>query len=234
MSIEALTAVSKLAIMPSGRKFVAIALANYADENGACFPSVQTLARWTSQGEKTVRDHLIALEESGFLTRERVRREDGTLGVYRFVLQRQFSPVADFASGEKQPTPAADFATHNHQSYPSTKNNNTRGSRLPVDWQPSQAEIDFALDTGWTREHVEIEVNKFRDYWIAKAGKDACKVNWTATWRNWVRNNLPSHRGPSKPAAKQTWLEIYQEFQDERNGSNYGNVISLPTNTGRS
>jgi hypothetical protein len=234
VSIEALTAVSKLAIMPSGRKFVAIALANYADENGACFPSVQTLSRWTSQGEKTVRDHLIALEESGFLTRERVRREDGTLGVYRFVLQRQFSPVADFASGEKQPTPAADFATLNHQSYPSKKNNNTRGSRLPPDWQPAPHGWNFAANKGWEHEHVLIEVEKFRDYWIAQPGQKGVKVDWDATWRNWCRNNLQSGRGPSKPAAKQTWMDVYQEFQDERRASNHHNVISLPTNTGRS
>jgi len=28
----------------------------------------------------------------------------------------------------------------------------------------------------------------FRDYWIAKAGKDGVKLDWLATWRNWIRN----------------------------------------------
>jgi hypothetical protein len=28
----------------------------------------------------------------------------------------------------------------------------------------------------------------FRDYWIAKAGKEGIKLDWLATWRNWVRN----------------------------------------------
>jgi hypothetical protein len=235
VSIEALTAVSKLAIMPSGRKFVAIALANYADENGACFPSVQTLSRWTSQGEKTVRRHLDDLETEGFLTRERVRREDGTLGVYRFVLQRPFLPEAKLASGQNVHQPVAKMATHNHQSYPSTKNNNTRGSRLPVDWQPAHGDLVFAANSGWSNEHVAIEVDKFRDYWISQPGQKGVKTDWRATWRNWVRRNLPSHHhGPPRGQPKQTWLEIYQEFQDERNGSNYGNVISLPTNGGRS
>jgi hypothetical protein len=235
VSIEALNAVSKLAIMPSGRKFVAIALANYADENGACFPSVEKLAQWTSQGEKTVRRHLDDLEAEGFLTRERVRREDGTLGVYRFVLQRSFSPEAKLASGQIFHQPPAKMATHNHQSYPSTKNNNTRGSRLPVDWQPAHGDLVFAANSGWSHEHIAIEVDKFRDYWISQPGQKGVKTDWRATWRNWVRRNLPSHHhGPPRGQPKQTWLEIYQEFQDERNGSNYGNVISLPTNTGRS
>ena len=28
----------------------------------------------------------------------------------------------------------------------------------------------------------------FADFWHAKAGKDACKLDWLATWRNWIRN----------------------------------------------
>jgi hypothetical protein len=29
---------------------------------------------------------------------------------------------------------------------------------------------------------------QFRDYWSAKAGSGATKLDWQATWRNWVRN----------------------------------------------
>lgn len=120
MSNEALTAVAKAEIRPSGRKFVAMALADYADEAWSCFPSVEQLAVYTSQGEKTVRDHLDALEEAGVITRERQRRDDGTLGRYRFRLHRRNLPVANFARGEKQPSPAAKSATHNPQLEPSS------------------------------------------------------------------------------------------------------------------
>lgn len=120
MSNEALTAVAKSDIRPSGRKFVAMALADYADEAWSCFPSVEQLARYTSQGEKTVRDHLDALEEAGVLTRERQRRDDGTLGRYRFKLHRRNLPVAEIANGEKQPEPPAKSATHNPQREPSS------------------------------------------------------------------------------------------------------------------
>lgn len=120
MSNEALTAVAKSDIKPSGRKFVMMALADYADEEWSCFPSVAQLAQYTGQGEKTVRDHLDALEDAGFITRNRARRDDGTLGRYRFCIQRRNLPVAKIARGEKQPKPAADFAAHNphrnHQS----------------------------------------------------------------------------------------------------------------------
>lgn len=120
MSNEALTAVAKAEIKPSGRKFVLMALADYADEGWSCFPSVAQLAEYTCQGEKTVRDHLDALERDKILSRDRHRREDGTLGRYRFVIHRRNLPLAKIARGEKQQKPAADFATHNphknHQS----------------------------------------------------------------------------------------------------------------------
>lgn len=39
----------------------------------------------------------------------------------------------------------------------------------------------------------------FRDHWAAKPGKDGRKIDWFATWRNWVRNEKarggrPDHR----------------------------------------
>lgn len=120
MSNEALTAVAKSDIRPSGRKFVAMALADYADEAWSCFPSVEQLAQYTSQGEKTVRDHLDALEEAGVISRDRQRRDDGTLGRYRFKLHRRNLPVAKIARGEKLPEPAAKSATHNPQLEPSS------------------------------------------------------------------------------------------------------------------
>lgn len=115
MSNEALTAISKADIKPSGRKFVLMALADYADENWSCFPSVAQLARYTGQGEKTVRDHLDALDADRILTRNRTRNDDGTLGRYRFQIQRRNLPVAEIARGEKPSSPAAKSAGHNPQ-----------------------------------------------------------------------------------------------------------------------
>lgn len=60
----------------------------------------------------------------------------------------------------------------------------SRGSRLPEDWKP---DADFAL-----REisdlDVEREADRFRDYWRAQPGQKGVKVDWRATWCNWVRN----------------------------------------------
>lgn len=124
-----MTVVGKSDVQPSGRRFVLMALANFADEEWSCFPTVTQISAWTGQADKTVRDHLDDLEREGIITRERTRRDDGTLGRYRFAINRrkipvedhrQISPPADFARGEKGQNPPADFAALEPSTKPSS------------------------------------------------------------------------------------------------------------------
>jgi hypothetical protein len=62
-----------------------------------------------------------------------------------------------------------------------------KGSRLPSDWQPSDADRDAATAEGVPDREIDREASKFRDFWSAKAGKDGVKRDWPAVWRNWVR-----------------------------------------------
>lgn len=77
----------------------------------------------------------------------------------------------------------------------------TPGTRMTPDWALSQHLID------WTRKNFpatpDAEVEKFRDYWLAKAGKDAVKRDWEAAWRNWCRNadEYRTDRGPTRTSA---------------------------------
>jgi hypothetical protein len=72
-----------------------------------------------------------------------------------------------------------------------------RGSRLSGDWYPSPHEIAFALDRGMPRVRVDTEIEKFRNYWIAKSGASAVKRDWSATWRNWIITAMERGNGPS-------------------------------------
>lgn len=74
-----------------------------------------------------------------------------------------------------------------------------RGTRLPKDWIPSElARQQMA------RERPDIDLvaehRKFTDHWQAKTGKDATKLDWDATWRNWIRNA----RGTPPPQRSQS------------------------------
>lgn len=63
-----------------------------------------------------------------------------------------------------------------------------RGTRLPADWEPTAEFINEAIRVGLSFDQAMDEADKFRDYWTARAGREAVKLDWLATWRNWCRN----------------------------------------------
>jgi hypothetical protein len=70
-----------------------------------------------------------------------------------------------------------------------------RGQRLPADWCLPVDWGEWAVsELGMNPEQVRQESEKFRDYWSAKVGKDAAKLDWQATWRNWCRKAVNSPR----------------------------------------
>lgn len=71
-----------------------------------------------------------------------------------------------------------------------------RGTRITADFgiTPEMSE--------WGREkcpHVNgrAETEKFINYWTAKSGRDAAKLDWLATWRNWM---LTAEERAGRPA----------------------------------
>lgn len=58
-----------------------------------------------------------------------------------------------------------------------------RGTRLPAGWAPTLAHRTFATDHGIDPDR---EAEKFRNHWLAAAGRNAVKLDWDATWRNWI------------------------------------------------
>lgn len=69
-----------------------------------------------------------------------------------------------------------------------TNKNINRATRIKEDWN-----LDNDLKA-WTVSYapglnIITERDKFVDYWLSKAGKDAAKTDWERTWKNWVRSN---------------------------------------------
>ena len=44
--------------------------------------------------------------------------------------------------------------------------------------------------------------DRFRDYWQAQPGAKGVKLDWLATWRNWVRNERAEANGKPSPASQ--------------------------------
>jgi DNA-binding Lrp family transcriptional regulator len=77
MSTFASTWAWKQHVRPAARKFVLLALAEFADAEGACRVSQAELAEMTDQSKRSVLTHLAELETEGLITREKTRDEDG-------------------------------------------------------------------------------------------------------------------------------------------------------------
>lgn len=111
-------------------------------------------------------------------------------------------------SGGIHPTSAN--ALSKEDSNKDLKNRKRQGERIPPDWKPLSGDIAFALAKGLLAVRLETEAEKFRNYWTAKSGAAATKVDWSATWRNWVltsleRSGTPMPTAPPPLDAKPAW-----------------------------
>jgi uncharacterized protein YdaU (DUF1376 family) len=98
-----------------------------------------------------------------------------------------------------------------------------KGCRLPDDWEPLGDVWDMA-DEMLGEVKAAKELAKFRDYWRGVSGKGGVKLDWDATWRNWVRKaaeQKPRGQPPPKPksVAELAW-ELAKGFDSEQSGEN--------------
>jgi hypothetical protein len=111
MSIKAMTWARDQRVGGGTTKLVLMLLGDYADDDGHCWPGIETIADKAEVDEKTVRRHLTKLVKMGKVARERRRHSDGTLGSYDFYLQMEagaassdtVAPVGRLSAGAEEP-----------------------------------------------------------------------------------------------------------------------------------
>jgi len=108
-----------------------------------------------------------------------------SIDVYIGTLRANDVPIMYTRSGDDAPL------TTNHKPITINQDKKTLGKRLasdfsfPVEWEQFCKETRPEL-------HPTRTFDQFKDYWIAQAGQKGVKLDWFATWRNWVRNtNAP-------------------------------------------
>jgi hypothetical protein len=63
-----------------------------------------------------------------------------------------------------------------------------KAHRLPDDWEPSLADVEYARLRGVDERRLPDVIENFRAHWLNKPGKDGRKINWSMTWQTWIRN----------------------------------------------
>jgi uncharacterized protein YdaU (DUF1376 family) len=76
------------------------------------------------------------------------------------------------------------------------KKDNKRGSRLSSDFLFTGEWLAFCKQERPELEPVQT-FEKFKDYWIAQPGQKGVKLDWDATWRNWVRSTNAPKMNPA-------------------------------------
>ena len=100
-------------------------------------------------------------------------------------------------NGEANSPPnATPIATNNHKPITNNHKKEQRGSRLANDLFFPKEWCDFLIE-----QRPELNAQKtfdqFKDYWISQAGQKGVKLDWFATWRNWVRSTNAPKQNPA-------------------------------------
>lgn len=150
------------------------------------------------------------------------------------VTSRAVTATVPLSDKERSPTPPKEINSPDNTQIPAPSRKSQifaasrlvpggrRATRLPEQFEPDR---DFAARLGFGPAEVELELEKFRDYWTAKSGRDAAKLDWLATWRNWMRNAARPRRGhrpqapPHESAFARHQRECRQAIERELNGN---------------
>lgn len=181
MSIEALSWAFDQNLHPT-QKVLLLAIANYSDEDGWCFPSQETLAEKSSLSVATVRRTTTKLVEAGLVEVE--LRYSHTTG-YR-TSNGYHLPLN--VSGR----PTAHRSTVSGRREPSVKSSTTRARGKTSEPEkvliPEDFEVTEAMRSWAAEKFPAVDVDEQTERFIEHAQANGrMMVDWTATWRTWIR-----------------------------------------------
>lgn len=98
-----------------------------------------------------------------------------------------------------------------------------RGSRIPDPFEISADMVSWARENAPGIDHAAV-TDRFVDYWRGISGSKGVKLDWTATWRNWLRRESEQRRTgrPSPTDAAMDVMAIGADLQAEYDARRIG------------
>lgn len=228
MSIALMTEVWRLDV-PTTDKMVLLALADWSNEEGACWPSMAQLAKKSGLTDRSIRASVGRLVTMGHLTRHEVAGK----GVHYTVHPgTTFRPARGSPRNEVPNTPERHSANTSGTTKPTSEAKASSvaratpakakaSKRCPEGWLPSAADVDVGEAKGLSHGDIVEELAKFKDHTFGTARSD-----WSATFRNWLREaarrsrpRTPNARLPNTRAeARSVWSDIAADQDAARPG----------------
>lgn len=156
---------------------------------------------WNERGRQPTAAQVLAdreanaVRQAAFQERKKADRNGVDNGV--------MNGVANKAPSRPVPSSTKDDSLRSSSTARKRASPTARGTRIPDDF-----EITDTMRQ-WGRENVPGivdpvgETDAFVDYWRAQPGQRGVKVDWEATWRNWMRKAVERGIGTGHRAAQQ-------------------------------
>ena len=175
MSIKAVSWALEQSLGDSTAKLVLIGICDrYNDDYNAAWPSIKWLAIAADCSERTVKRKIQTLTEMGLIS---VDRSPNKTNRY-YVGSLCPIPSDNLSPSDIAVSPPSDIAVSPEQ-YRTIQNKN-RKTKV-VDWEPSQADREYAESKGLDAAEV-LEAIRL---WDKQNGNKAAYVDLTAFWQNW-------------------------------------------------
>jgi hypothetical protein len=185
MSIKLMSMIWETGPARQADRFVLLALADYANDAGECFPAVGTIARKTCMSVRGVQQILRRLEADGWLKTEPQKARNGcnsyTITPAPYAPPQDMHPrttcttpphVDDIPPAPRAPEPSLTI------NEPSVR----KKARMPAGAVISQKQIEIAQQQGHDAEEAAAQFERFKA-WATANGRQY--ADWNAAWRNW-------------------------------------------------
>lgn len=207
--------------LPTGQKFVLVALCNRADHNGECFPSQSDLAKQTGQNVRSVRRHIEWLCERGFIEKKQRRRKNGSYTSDYFTIHRTNLPQDKLTVGQKVQQP------EDTVSYPEPSLNSSLRSELEPSipaWLNLDAWQLYKDHRGkkFTARAQKLALGKL-ERWRAK-GHDPTEILEASVMNGWTGIFEPRGKKDGKGKLADETAQLLAEI---RTGGSYQDLIGV-------
>lgn len=210
-------------------RLVLLALADFADDQGNCYPSMIGIGAKACVTERGARGIVRRLEAAGWV-KTSIGGGRGGKSKYQIVMEKPGTvfPECDDKPGttfpeyetrkdqnpERDDTKPGTLVPPNRQEpsikeitpfipQPEKPQRRSRKVGLPPDWVPSDRNIADAHARQFSASEIENEAAAFRDYHLAHASIFA---DWDAAWRTWLGNRIKWGRTKPRSDASGAFL----------------------------
>lgn len=218
MSVKVMSLVWDSPAFAGNSKLVMLCLADYANDEGLCWPSIGSIERKCSVSRSTVKAQLKKLENEGFLSIQRRRKEDGdnennlyyiNVDKVKFSVEQggENNPRSKSDLGQNSDTPRAKSNPPLGQNSTDPRSKSDPKPSLDPSLQPSKDPSGSKTRKRKTRMPAGFHVSAaMREWYAQQAGftlnvddatnvwcdamlaKDYQYVDWESAWRNGMRN----------------------------------------------